>query len=206
MQKFKTGIAIAVMALLAPMAQAAVFSNGGFEASTTTAPSTTIGLDGSLGAWTVTSGSVDLVYSYWTPSEGYYSLGLNGKSAGSIEQTFDTIKGKTYTVSFDMAGEPYGTKLKSMLVGIDDEAKTYTFDMTGKSTSNMGWVHQSFTFVAADTQSTLSFSGFGYNKAYGVALDNVKVVPEVPEPMAYGMLLGGLGILGVIGRRKQKSK
>lgn len=204
MQKLKSGIAIAVLALLAPLAQAGTFSDGSFEFNMYTTPSTTIGTDGALGAWTVTSGTVDLIRTAWTPSDGHYSLDLNGKSAGSIEQTFDTVIGKTYKVSFDMAGNPTGAKLKTMMVGIDDDVKTYNFDITGKTTSNMGWTHQSFTFVATNEQSTLSFSGFGFNKGYGVALDNVRVVAEVPEPAAYGMLLIGLGVVGIIKRRGKR--
>jgi hypothetical protein len=76
--KLKAGIAIAALALLTPMAQAAAFSNGGFEASSYSGPFTTVNTNGTLGAWTVVSGSVDLINTYWAPSEGHYSLDLNG--------------------------------------------------------------------------------------------------------------------------------
>lgn len=208
MQKqLKAGIAIAAMVLLTPMAQAAAFSNGGFEAGTDTGPFTTVNNGGTMGAWSVVSGSVDLIYSYWTPSEGHYSLDLNGNQAGSIQQLFDTVAGKTYTVTFDLAGNPAGGgTTKYMFAGIGTDANMYTFSTSGLSTSNMGWASNSFSFVADSSSTLLSFSGFAGNGAYGAALDNVRVTTPVPEPETYGMLLAGLGLLGLVARRKKQAK
>lgn len=43
---------------------------------------------------------------------------------------------------------------------------------------------------------------FGFTN-YDVAIDNVSIT-AVPEPSTYGMLLGGMGLLGFIARRKQR--
>lgn len=207
MQKLKAGIAIAALALLTPMAQAAGISNGGFESSSYSGPFTTVNAGGSLGAWNVVSGSVDLINTYWTNSEGHYSLDLNGTQAGSIQQSFATVVGQTYTVSFDVAGNANGggnTKILSM--GAGSYVGALFIDTTGKSNTNMGWTTKSFDFVANSSTSILSFSGFAGNGAYGVALDNVKVTAAVPEPETYGMLLAGLGLVGLVARRKKQAK
>lgn len=207
MQKLKAGIAIAALALLTPMAQAAGISNGGFESSSYSGPFTTVNAGGSLGAWNVVSGSVDLINTYWTNAEGHYSLDLNGNQAGSIQQSFATVVGQTYTVSFDVAGNANGggnTKILSM--GAGSYVGALFIDTTGKSNTNMGWTSKSFDFVANSSTSVLSFSGFAGNGAYGVALDNVKVTAAVPEPETYGMLLAGLGLVGLVARRKKQAK
>ncbi|WP_348696938.1 choice-of-anchor C family protein [Duganella fentianensis] len=207
MLKLKAGIAIAALALLTPMAQAAGISNGGFESSNYSGQFDTVSAGGSLGAWNVVSGSVDLINTYWTNSEGHYSLDLNGTQAGSIQQAFATVVGQTYTVSFDVAGNANGggnTKILSM--GAGSYVGALFIDTTGKSNTNMGWTTKSFDFVANSSTSILSFSGFAGNGAYGVALDNVKVTAAVPEPETYGMLLAGLGLVGLVARRKKQAK
>lgn len=46
--------------------------------------------------------------------------------------------------------------------------------------------------------------GYGYGFTnFDVAIDNVSIT-AVPEPSTYGMLLGGMGLLGFIARRKQR--
>ncbi len=206
MRMIKSGIAIAAMALLAPLAQASTFTNGGFEDSSFSGTFKTYGEGTNLGAWSVVSGSVDLINNYWTPSEGHYSLDLNGTSAGSIEQTFSTVAGRVYTVTFDMAGNTDGGgKVKTIFAGDADNTNTFTFNTTGHSKGAMGWETKSFSFTAVDSTSTLSFSGFAGNKAYGAAIDNI-TVSSVPEPETYGMLLAGLGLLGMIARRKKAAK
>jgi hypothetical protein len=44
---------------------------------------------------------------------------------------------------------------------------------------------------------------YGYTN-YDVAVDNVSIA-AVPEPASYGMMLGGMGLLGWIARRKQRA-
>ena len=204
MHKIKTGIAVLALALLAPVAQAAAFSDGGFEDSSFAGTFQTINAGSSFGSWTVLSGSVDLINTYWTPYEGQYSLDLNGNTVGSIAQTFDTVAGKTYTVSFEMAGNTDGGGAVKAIIAGTTNPNFFTFDSAGMTRSNMGWTGESFTFVA-DSSSTLTFTGFGSNGAYGAALDNITVTAAVPEPETYGMLLAGLGLVGFMARRKKSA-
>ncbi len=202
MNKIKTSIAIAALALLAPLAQASGLVNGGFEDSSFSGSFQTIGTGNGLNGWSVDSGSVDLINNYWSPASGNYSLDLNGSSAATISQSFATTIGQSYSVSFDMAGNTDGGGNKIITAGVTGD-HTFTFDISGKSHGSMGWTTQTFTFQANSALSTLHFSGDSSNTYYGAALDNVTVTAAVPEPETYGMLLLGLGLLGVIARRKK---
>ena len=204
MKLSKTLLTGAVLAALSPFTMAASFTNGGFESSTFSGSFATYwagSLD--LTGWTIEEGSVDLINNYWQPSSGDYSLDLSGNGDGVISQAFDTVVGTTYTVSFDMAGNPDDSdKVKTVQVGLSQQP-LYTFNTTGRTRTDMGWVTQSFTFTAVATSSTLHFASV-QDSAYGVALDNISVT-AVPEPETYAMRLAGLGLIGTLARRRKSS-
>lgn len=204
-KKWLAGLAFAA---LAPLANAAtnLIVNGGFESSTFNGNFTTFSA-GSTGltGWTITTGSVDLINQYWAPSSGNYSLDLSGNQDGTISQSFATVIGQKYVVSFDMAGNPDDKAIdpeKYLQVGLSQEP-LYTVNTTQTSRNNMGWITKSFVFQAVSAQSTLHFAG-GQESAYGVALDNISVT-AVPEPETFAMLLAGLGVVGAVARRKRKT-
>jgi len=99
----------------------------------------------------------------------------------------------TYQVLFDMAGN-YGAPptIKPLAVTINGVTTNFTFDTTGKSGLNMGWVTQSLTFVPVGTSSTINFvsdvSASGGTLNAGAALDNVRIAPLVastPVPLGW---------------------
>ena len=202
MSRMKALVVMAAFAVLSPAAQASVelIKNGGFEsAGGFSGGFETIG--SGLDGWTI-GGTVDLINTYWTPASGSYSLDLNGGGAGSISQSFATVVGQTYNVSFSLAGNPVGGGDKFFYASVNAPI-TYTFDIDGKTTTNMGWVRKSFSFVATSDTSTLSFVGDPYHSYYGAALDDISVMAAVPEPATYGMLLVGLAMVGGLARRRK---
>ena len=122
------------------------------------------------------------------------------QSAGGIQQTFDTVIGTIYTVSFDLAGNPAGSpRIKNVDVSATGGVTTnYTFDTSGKSFSNMGWVTHNYSFTATSTSTTLSFTSLD-GTPFGPALDNVRVATAVPVPAGMLLALTGLPMVGVVG-------
>ena len=177
-------------------------ANGSFEANVVSSPfvnfsTTTQGISN----WIIGVGNVDLVGSLWTAAGGVNSVDLSGTRKGEIHQTLSTVAGQTYQLSFALAGNfQGGPAIKGMSVNIGPNG-LYTFDTTGKSAGNMGWTTYSKTFVAVSTATTLSFAS-NTSGAYGPVLDNVAVT-AVPEPETFAMLLAGLGMMGMIARRRK---
>jgi choice-of-anchor C domain-containing protein len=204
MKKFV--LALAALAALPTGANAAAFMNGSFETGPAVGSFTTLGTGSTaLTGWTVTSGSVDYIGSYWQAAEGVRSVDLDGSSVGSIAQTFDTSIGSTYVVTFFMSGNPDGgPNPKTMDVSATGGATVgYVFPMAGVSRpNNMLWTEMTYVFTASSASTTLSFASTTGGQFFGPALDNVSVV-AVPEPATWAMMIGGLGLVGVSMRRRK---
>ncbi|MEJ7607553.1 MAG: choice-of-anchor C family protein [Bryobacteraceae bacterium] len=185
---------------LSPL-QANLLTNGSFEADVCSGAFCTTG---SLTGWIV-AGQVDLINSYWQPAQGQQSLDLNALSPATISQNFATNVGSLYSVSFALAGNPDGgTNLKTLNASAGSTTLPFTFDISGKSKSNMGWIYQNFSFIATQSTSTLSFQSTTTNGApYGPALDDVSVDAAIPEP-ATGFLFAGAAAGLALYRRRTR--
>jgi choice-of-anchor C domain-containing protein len=182
------GAALAVVAslALAGSALAAGFSNGSFETGSfvnggsgfdTLSPGST-----AITGWTVGGGGVDWISTYWNAEQGSFSLDMNATSAGSISQTFDTVAGATYSVSFWVSANPMcGAGTKTLTVSTDATGSTagsYPAAVTtAGDVSAMTWAKAGYTFTASGTSTTLTFTGDATAGACGPALDNVTVTP-----------------------------
>ncbi len=197
---------IGAVALLSTSANAATIINGGFDDD---APPTTF-VTAPPAGWTVTNGTVDHIGSYWQNQSGPGSVDLAGNGAPStLSQTItDLIAGRTYRVDFWLAGNPDGgfagspaVKTLTVVAGASPMG-SYSFDTTGRSVSNMGWIRQSYTFVAGGTSEALSFTSGAASGAYGPALDSVSIA-AIPEPATWGMMILGFGVIGGAVRRRK---
>ena len=124
--------------------------------------------------WSIISGNIDYIGTTWQSSDVGRNIDLNGNTPGAISQTFDTVPGTAYTVLFDMAGNTHSIRIYTMKVSAAGESREYTFDNFGKTTSNMGWEENPFSFIASDSTTTLTFESLTNTGDLrdGPALDN----------------------------------
>ncbi|MBC6994172.1 choice-of-anchor C family protein [Neolewinella lacunae] len=134
------------------------------------------GGDGVIG-WSVESGNIDYIGSYWTPSSGNRSIDLNGSESGSISQSFATQIGKEYYIKFDFAGNPVcDSPLEKVLeVSVGSTREVYLFNTSARSINDLGWEPRVFTFTAVAAVSSVRF--LSKNGGFcGPAIDNVELV------------------------------
>jgi choice-of-anchor C domain-containing protein len=194
-----------------------ILTNGSFELGTYPG-----GAFAELGAgatnisgWSIGGGGVDWIGSYWQPADGARSLDLNRLSAGSVSQTFSTVAGQKYNVSFYLSGNPDGgPALKTIQIAVNGILQEISYTTGANTRENMIWVPVSFSFFADSTTETLTFlsatTGFsgnaGFPGAFGPALDNA-AVSAVPELSTWAMMLLGFAGIGFLAyRRTQKMK
>ncbi|MFE6866163.1 choice-of-anchor C family protein [Kitasatospora sp. NPDC057692] len=159
------------------------FDDGSFE--TPKAPAnafTNLTTGQTIGPWSITAGNVDLIGAgFWQAAEGDQSLDLNGSTAATVAQSFTTVPGTTYSVTYALAGNPGGgPAVRTGRVLIDGQNfQDFSFDVTGKTRAAMGYVGHQFAFVAQGASTTLSF-GSTVAGAYGPVIDNVQVTECKP--------------------------
>ncbi len=171
---------------------AIVGTNGSFENGTNPSVYSTllIGDSTSITDWTVDSGNVDYIGTYWAASDGSRSIDLNGNTAGSVKQVFSTTPGATYKVTFDLSGNPAGDLgVKTVRVSGSGGTPTFTdftYDTATKANTlaDMKWENKTYTFVASTASTTLTFASQTAG-AYGPAIDNVKIEETLPAPTTH---------------------
>ncbi len=111
-----------------------------------------------LSGWTVSSGNVDAVAS---GPAGQMAIDLCGNTAGTIAQTFATVNGTSYTVTFLQATNP-GIAGQTSDLRVSAASTTQDFTSTNPSGTTWGtvgntFVERTFTFTATGNSTTLSF-------------------------------------------------
>ena len=181
--------AFSAVASLSIAASALAFSgvtNGSFENGTFSgAPWDTLNSGSTnITGWTIGSGSVDSIGSYWPASNGSRSIDLSGDGPGTISQALATTIGNTYTVSFDLSGNPAcGPAIKTLIVnatGGSADPFTYDISVAGNTLTDMKWASRTYSFVATVTTSTLTLTSTTEGIC-GPAIDNI-VVTETAAP------------------------
>ncbi|MFD8396752.1 choice-of-anchor C family protein [Streptomyces sp. NPDC059680] len=137
-----------------------------------------------IGPWKVTQATVDLYDGVWKTADGQQFLDLNGTEGdlanthpGAVSQTFATTPGRSYTVTYALAGNiQQGPVMKTGKVLIDgQDFQDFSFDTTGKTAFNMGWVKRQMTFVATGKSTTLTFASTTAHTASGPLIDDITV-------------------------------
>lgn len=209
-------LAVAIVFAISPSAFAELVTNGDFEspssigslATYTAVDSSSLFISGN--GWTVSTGDIDHIGTYWVGADGGESIDMDGNNPGQIQQTLVTVIGQEYVLSFFLAVNSdvatSGTRSVQVDAGVDLTSGTLTLTKTStSSTSNMEWANYGFRFTASTTSTILSFTSLdAAGTGSGIALDDVSVF-EAPEPASFLLFGAGLGGLG-LWRRTQKKK
>jgi len=197
----------AVLALASMPASAATIANGSFEtngAGSFTARTTLSAGSAALTGWTVDSGNIDLVSTYWRGTDGANSVDLNGTAAGSISTTIlGMITGRVYDITFDMAANPEtapNSKVVNVSSGLDSQS--FSRPRSGSTLRALNWTTMLFSTTATAMSQLLTFRSLTTGSA-GAVIDNVRIaLVPIPLPATAPLALLGLAGLALLRRRR----
>ena len=212
-------------------ARADLVTNGGFETPITgNFTDLTAGSQPPGFGWSITSGGVDVVLA--GPSsdfasaafEGSQFLDLDGFTPGAIAQSFATIPGNSYLLSFAYANNPDGTGVPppgcsgacatipaQAIVSVLDSGTNAQLiapllithgDLT---IANPDWTTSgAIAFTAQGTATTLSFVSQDPSPSDGgIFLDAVSVSGQAAVPEPSSLVLLSAALCGLIGSRRK---
>lgn len=162
--------------------------------------------------WTVTGNTIDVFGPSWVVSDGSRAIDLDGAfSTGGIQQSFSTVAGKKYNVSFDLSGNPEGSPIiKQAAVSVGSFMQNFSYDPSGQTRGTLIWQPVSFEFMASSTSETLSFQSLSpAGNSWGAFIDNVSVSlntpgSTIPVPVPSTLFLFSSGLASLIGWQYRK--
>ena len=149
-----------------------------------------------------------------SPTGGnFWSSDADPDYSVAISQTLTGLTvGGTYRVSFDWAGAQLDLPGYGLFNGPTTEAFAVSLGGQTQSTGIVaigshgfsGWMHENMYFTATSATAVLSFlSGSGPQGLPPQALLDGVSATAVPEPATWAMMVVGIGIVGLAGRRRR---
>jgi len=139
--------------------------------------------------WNCFFGTVDIHESNPTQLscyEGSYCVDLSGNYEGGIDQTFNTISGHSYTISWYQSGNPNcGDIVKTMYVQVSSDhgenaPQYYSFDVSNTNYGHMEYVQATYSFTAVDETSTVYYTSTEPSSC-GVVVDAISLTDNIQE-------------------------
>jgi hypothetical protein len=146
--------------------------NGGFESGYT--------------GWTVTGNQgVTLSVAPYVASGGNWLVAFNGGNlspGGVLSQSFTTLPGRSYQLSFASAVLAYNTNAQGLQLNVvgNTNLLSQTITMAGNGNGSIQWIPRSYDFVADSTVTILSFKDVStVTNSIDLLLDSVSITtPE----------------------------
>jgi choice-of-anchor C domain-containing protein len=155
-------------------------TNGSFESGAVPGSNFTVG-DTNVSGWDVVSGTVNFESAVsWQQIDGGISVDLDSDfTPGTLRTVLATKIGAIYEVKFFLSGNPLvpgdPEPVKDLRVSAAGESENFSFDTTGRSGLDMGWVEETFRFTASSTTTNLLFESREPNGSYlGPVIDGVR--------------------------------
>ncbi len=159
---------LATVSLNVTTANVQVLANGSFESG--------------FSGWTKSGNLTIESTSPYPPTDGVKLLACNSRNLapnGLISQTFATVPGKTYALSFDMGALGYVKKQMQLTVTVTGVGSllSQTTSLQSLSNGSTVWSAKSYTFVANSASTILSFQDrSAFTDGVDLLLDKVRVV------------------------------
>lgn len=190
----KAGLCAFALSAFTSGAQAAVLFSDNFDSNAT-------GLNAVPAGWSASNGTVDIIgngfFDFYPGNGAFIDLDGSTNDAGELSKSFSLTGGVTYNASFTLGGSTRGD---SNVVDVSFGSASQAFTLA--SNDPLGLFTLGFT-PAADGNYALTFANQGGDSLGAILLD-VQITNVIPEPETYALMLAGLGMLGVVGRRRRK--
>jgi PEP-CTERM motif len=140
------------------------------------------------------------------------AVGGDVANGAGIQQSFTGLSGETVTQFWDYVARDYAPYNDPAFVVINGQVTTLASIHNGGievgDFGHSGWQSFSYTLPADGTYTI----GFGVVNTLDTVLDgalfldnqagDARLIPAIPEPETYAMLVAGLGLLGFMAKRK----
>jgi len=200
-------VAVAALLAVAAVPAHAQLSNGGFE--TPVGVYTLVSAPGSLGAWNVTAGDVEVfnptTYALGPAPEGNQIIDmLYTNTPGVMSQSIVTLPSQQYTLNFMLGNSTASNRsgTGSISIAVDIGLPTVFNTPIGLSASAITWAAYSLPFTATSALTSLSVAGGPLDGNFHFAFIDAMQVTAVPEAGTWSMLLAGLAVVGFMARRR----
>jgi choice-of-anchor C domain-containing protein len=137
--------------------------------------------------WKVTRGQIDVLGLHDSAFDGANAVDLHGSPGyGGIEQTFKTVKGHRYRVTFAFTVSPTAKHLVKKIGASAARTKmVFIAESKTKSWKSLDWTTKTFEFTAVADETTLEFYTLDRHDPFkGPLIDDVRVIEQEPNTSA----------------------
>lgn len=134
---------------------------------------------------------------------GNHFLSFDNVGAMTLDVSFNGLKTKGFAFDFSAWQELGSTTPATISVSYFDAANSLIGTHSETISPSLGWESYNLSLTSGYVSDSANIARVSIT-GDGVVLDNLTFTQAVPEPESYAMLLAGLGLMGVVARRRQR--